>query len=77
MVAFSSAIRKHIHSRRDRKSFGRIGEGEVGPLIRPSGTFSPRGEGLHRSLHPSFTPQAGAHLRPSTVPRRGRYSQPT
>src|SRR5256885_7870239 len=35
---------------RDRKSSGRTGEGPLissreGPLIRPSGTFSPRGEG--------------------------------
>ena len=54
-----------------------------GPLIRPAGTFSPRGEGhaafAHkaRQHHPSFTPQAAAQPRPSTVPRRGLYSQPT
>jgi hypothetical protein len=30
-----------------------------------------------RDNHPSFTPQASAHLRPSTVPLRGLYSQPT
>ena len=39
---------------RGRKSFGRTGEGGLpswapeGPLIRPSGTFSPRGEGVVR-----------------------------
>ena len=59
---------------------------EKGPLIRPSrrrrafgstGTFSPRGEGAAPPLYPIFTPQAAAHMSPSTVPRRGLYSQPT
>ena len=39
-----------IVGRSGRKSFGRTGEGGValsakGPIIRPSATFSPRGEG--------------------------------
>ena len=35
------------------------------------------GDKARDDSHPSFTPQAAAQLRPSTVPRRGLYSQPT
>ncbi|TAY97662.1 hypothetical protein ELH79_03820 [Rhizobium leguminosarum] len=42
-------------------SHGVVGKtGVAGPLIRPTGTFSPRGEeGIERSRHAPFAPQAG------------------
>ncbi|TAY20489.1 hypothetical protein ELH92_03745 [Rhizobium ruizarguesonis] len=42
-------------------SHGVVGKtGVAGPLIRPTGTFSPRGEeGIERSRHGPFAPQAG------------------
>ena len=42
----------------------------AGDLVGP-------GDKRRDDTYPSFTPQAAAQARPSTVPRRGLYSQPT
>ena len=50
------------------------------PLIRSFRPPSPQGEKGRKPFrvpYPSVTPQALVHCKPSTVPRRGRYSQPT